>query len=104
MICRPLGPISPQMDSSWRWQRGNLVLVGLFGGSINLQLVTIPLKAITIQGAYTGSYTDMIELLELAKKGVIKPIVSAHYSLTDANNALEDLKARKIIGRAVINP
>jgi len=85
-------------------KRGNLVLVGLFGGSINLQLVTIPLKAITIQGAYTGSYSDMIELLELAKKGVIKPIISKRYALSDANNALEDLKARKIIGRAVINP
>jgi len=85
-------------------KRGNLVLVGLFGGSMNLQLVTIPLKAITIQGAYTGSYSDMIELLELAKKGVIKPIVTKHYPLSEANNALEDLKARKIIGRAVINP
>jgi len=46
-----------------------MVLVGLFGGSVEIQLVTIPLKAITIQGAYTGSFNDMIELLELAKKG-----------------------------------
>jgi len=85
-------------------KRGNLVLVGLFGGSLDISLVTIPLKAITIQGAYTGNYNDMIELLDLVKRGVIKPIVSKKYSLEDANNALEDLKARKIIGRAVINP
>ncbi len=85
-------------------KRGNLVLVGLFGGSFDLSLVTIPLKAITIQGAYTGNYNDMLELLDLVKRGVIKPIVSKKYSLEDANNALEDLKARKIIGRAVINP
>jgi len=85
-------------------KRGNLVLVGLFGGSLEISLVTIPLKAITIQGAYTGNYNDMVELLDLAKRGVIKPIVSKKYSLEDANNALEDLKARKIIGRAVINP
>ena len=85
-------------------KRGNLVLVGLFGGSLDLSLVTIPLKAITIQGAYTGNYNDMVELLDLVKRGVIKPIVSKKYSLEDANNALEDLKARKIIGRAVINP
>lgn len=85
-------------------KRGNLVLVGLFGGSIELSLVTIPLKAITIQGAYTGNYTDMVELLELAKKGSINPIISKHYSLDDANSALNDLKNRKIVGRAVINP
>jgi propanol-preferring alcohol dehydrogenase len=85
-------------------KRGNLVLVGLFGGSIELSLVTIPLKSIIIQGAYTGNYTDMVELLELARKGTINPVISKRYSLDDANIALEDLKARKIIGRAVINP
>ena len=85
-------------------KRGNLVLVGLFGGSMELSLVTIPLKAITIQGAYTGNYADMVELLELAKSGTINPMISKHYTLNDANSALDDLKSRKIIGRAVINP
>jgi propanol-preferring alcohol dehydrogenase len=85
-------------------KRGNLVLVGLFGGSIELSLVTIPLKSIIIQGAYTGNYDDMVELLELARKGTINPVISKRYSLNEANTALEDLKARKIIGRAVINP
>jgi len=85
-------------------KRGNLVLVGLFGGSIDLSLVTIPLKAITIQGAYTGNYNDFVELIELAKKGTIKQVISERYSLNQSNNALENLKQRKIIGRAVINP
>jgi len=85
-------------------KRGNLVLVGLFGGSIDLSLVTIPLKSLTIQGAYTGNYNDMVELIDLAKKGVIKPVISKRYSIDEANEALENLKARKIIGRAVINP
>jgi len=85
-------------------KRGNLVLVGLFGGSINISLVTIPLKSLTIQGAYTGNYNDMVELIDLAKKGVIKPVISKRYSIDEANEALENLKARKIIGRAVINP
>ena len=85
-------------------KRGNIVLVGLFGGSLEMSLVTIPLKSIVIQGAYTGNYTDMVELLELARKGIINPVISKRYTLDEANTALEDLKARKIIGRAVINP
>ena len=85
-------------------KRGNLVLVGLFGGSLELSLVTIPLKSLTIQGAYTGNYDDMVELLALARKGILNPVISKRYSLDDANAALEDLKARKILGRAVINP
>lgn len=85
-------------------KRGNLVLVGLFGGSVELQLVTIPLKSITIQGAYTGNYKDMVELVDLARRGVINPIISKHYGLPDSHAALEDLKERRILGRSVINP
>lgn len=97
-------PPTAKLDLAILRKRGNLVLVGLFGGSIELSLVTIPLKSLTVQGAYTGNYTDMVELLDLARRKVIDPIISQRYSLDDANTALEDLKARKIIGRAVINP
>lgn len=97
-------PPTAKLGLSILRKRGNLVLVGLFGGSIEMSLVTIPLKSIIIQGAYTGNYNDMVELLDLARKGVINPMISKHYSLDDANTALEDLKARKILGRAVINP
>lgn len=85
-------------------KRGIMTLVGLFGGSIDISLVSIPLKSITIQGAYTGNYNDMVELLNLAKRGVINPLISKRYALADANTALEDLKARKILGRAIITP
>lgn len=97
-------PATVKMDLSILRKRGNLVLVGLFGGSIELSLVTIPLKSITIQGAYTGNYDDMVELLDLARRGVIRPVISRRYSLEDVNTAMNDLKARNIIGRAVINP
>ena len=97
-------PPTVKLDLSVIRKRGNIVLVGLFGGAVDLPLVSIPLKAITIQGAYTGNYNDMIELVDLAKRGIIKPIVSKHYSMDEANTALEDLKNRKVIGRSVINP
>ena len=97
-------PPTVKMSLSIIRKRGNIVLVGLFGGSVELPLVSVPLKAITIQGAYTGNYNDMVELIKLAQKGVINPIVSKHYTLDETNTALEDLKNRRIIGRAVINP
>ena len=97
-------PPTAKLGISILRKRGNLVLVGLFGGSLELSLVTIPLKSLTIQGAYTGNYNDMVELLDLTRKGTINPIITKRYTLPEANTALEDLKARKIIGRAVINP
>jgi len=97
-------PPTVKMGLALLRKRGNLILVGLFGGSAELVLPTIPLKAITIQGAYTGNYKTLVELVELAKRGVINPITSKRYSLDEANTALGDLKQGKIIGRAVINP
>ena len=85
-------------------KRGSLTLVGLFGGSIDISLVTVPLKAITIQGAYTGSYTDMVELMDLARRGVIKSVISKRYGLDSVNQALDDLRNHRIVGRAVVNP
>ena len=97
-------PPTVKLDLSVIRKRGNIILVGLFGGAVDLPLVSIPLKAITIQGAYTGNYNDLVELIDLAKKGVIKPIVSKRYSIDEATNALQDLKERKIVGRGVIVP
>ena len=97
-------PPTVKLDLSVIRKRGNIILVGLFGGAVDLPLVSIPLKAITIQGAYTGNYNDLVELIDLAKKGVIKSIVSKHYSIDEATNALQDLKDRKVVGRGVIVP
>ena len=42
-------PPTVKLDLSVIRKRGNIVLVGLFGGAVDLPLVSIPLKAITIQ-------------------------------------------------------
>jgi alcohol dehydrogenase, propanol-preferring len=85
-------------------RRGKLVLVGLFGGELKLNLVSMPTRAYKIIGSYTGSITEMVELVSLAKRGVIKPVVSERFKLEQATEALRMLKDGKIIGRGVINP
>ena len=85
-------------------KRGRLVMVGLFGGSLELNLPLVPLRAFTLTGAYTGKFADLVELVALAKMNKIQSLVSRKFTLDQANTALEELKAGKIIGRAVINP
>jgi propanol-preferring alcohol dehydrogenase len=46
----------------------------------------------------------MVELVSLAKRGVIKPVVSERFKLGQATEALSKLKEGKIVGRGVINP
>ena len=85
-------------------KRGRLVMVGLFGGSLELNLPLIPLRAFTMTGAYTGKFADLVELVSLARMNKIQSVVSKKFTLDQANSALEELKAGKIIGRSVINP
>jgi len=85
-------------------RRARVVLVGLFGGELRLSLVTMPTRAYKLIGSYTGSLSDLIELVSLAKRGVIKPVVSNRFKLDQATEALQMLKDGKILGRGVTNP
>ena len=85
-------------------KRGRLVMVGLFGGSLDLNLPLVPLRAFTLTGAYTGKFADLVELVALARTNKIQSVVSRKFTLEETNEALVDLKSGKIIGRAVINP
>ena len=85
-------------------RRAKVVLVGLFGGELKLSLITMPTRAYRLIGSYTGNITDLIELVSLAKRAVIKPVVSNRFKLDQATEALQLLKEGKILGRGVINP
>ena len=93
-----------EIDMQILRRRARVVLVGLFGGALQLNLVTMPTRAYKLIGSYTGSMTDMIELISLANRGVIKPLVSNRFKLNQATEALSMLKQGKIIGRGIINP
>jgi len=67
-------------------------------------LVTMPTRAYKIIGSYTGSLNDLDELVSLAKRKIIKPVVSDKFKLDQATEALSKLKDGKIMGRGVITP
>src|SRR5437763_15248120 len=88
-----------EIDMQFFRSRARLVLVGLFGCEWKLSLVTMPTRAYRLIGSYTGSISDMIELVSLAMRGVIKPIISDRFKLNQATEALTMLKNGKILGR-----
>ncbi|MDW0169986.1 MAG: alcohol dehydrogenase [Nitrososphaeraceae archaeon] len=93
-----------ETDMKMLRRRGRAVLVGLFGGELKLSLVSMPTRAYRLIGSYTGSLSELIELVSLAKRGVIEPVVSHRFKLSQATEALQMLKDGKILGRGVINP
>ncbi|MGH9982326.1 MAG: alcohol dehydrogenase [Nitrososphaeraceae archaeon] len=93
-----------ETDMEFLRRRARAILVGLFGGELKLSLISMPTKANKLIGSYTGTLTDMVELVSLAKREIIKPIVSDRFKLNQATEALSKLKQGKIIGRGIINP
>lgn len=82
---------------------GRIVIVGLYGGALNVPLPLIPMNARIIQGSYVGSLQEMGELMRLVREGRIAPINIEERPLTQVNDALGDLKAGKVNGRIVLN-
>ncbi len=83
---------------------GKYVIVGLFGGDVTLSLPLLPMRAITVQGSYVGSLTELRELLDLVAAGKVAPVPLNTRPLAQANAVLEELKAGRIVGRAVLTP
>ena len=62
------------------------------------------MRAIAIQGSYTGSLTEIGELIELVKRTGLPPVPVATRPLDDVNAVLAELRAGKVIGRVVLTP
>lgn len=81
---------------------GKVVVSGLLGGSFSIPAAMIAIKAITIEGTLTGTLAQAHELIELARSGKIVPIPTHARPLDEAQAALDDLRAGRVVGRTVL--
>jgi NAD+-dependent secondary alcohol dehydrogenase Adh1 len=74
-----------------------------YGGEIRISTIDMVTTEKTIVGNLVGTYTDLVELMELAHRGQVR-LATQYYRLSDANRALHDLHAGRVKGRAVLIP
>jgi len=82
---------------------GRYVLVGLHGGELVHPLPPIAQRAIGIVGSYVGSLAELKAVVALARKKKLKPMPIETRRGDEANRALEDLNAGRVIGRVVLD-
>ncbi|HEX4927278.1 MAG TPA: alcohol dehydrogenase [Burkholderiales bacterium] len=82
---------------------GRYVLCGLYGGELVHPLPPIAQRAIGIIGSYVGSLQELKEVVALAKKRKLKALPIETRPAAQANAALEDLKAGRVVGRIVLD-
>jgi alcohol dehydrogenase, propanol-preferring len=83
---------------------GKLVVVGLFGGMLQMPIPFFPLRCLSVQGSNVGTLAELKEVIELGQKGMVPPIPYSTRPLSEATQTLSDLKAGKIVGRVVLTP
>ena len=54
-------------------------------------------------GCRASTKQDLVEVVELTEKGLIKPVIDKVYDLEQANQGLKDLEDGKILGRGVLH-
>lgn len=81
---------------------GDYHVVG-YGENIDVPTIDIISTEINLIGNLVGSYNDLCELMVLAAQGRVK-LHTARYPLENFQEALDDLDAGRIRGRAILVP
>ena len=81
---------------------GNYYVVG-YGENINVPTIDVISTEINFIGNLVGSYNDLQELMVLAAQGKVT-LHTTKYPLEEFQQALDDLDAGKVRGRAILVP
>jgi NAD+-dependent secondary alcohol dehydrogenase Adh1 len=81
---------------------GRYVVVG-YGGRLEISTYDLVGGEITIAGSLVGSHADLVELASLSDSGRVR-VATQGYELRAIREAMEDLRAGRIRGRAVLLP
>jgi NAD+-dependent secondary alcohol dehydrogenase Adh1 len=81
---------------------GDYHVVG-YGENIDIPTIDVISTEINLIGNLVGSYNDLCELMVLAARGLVK-LHTTKYPLDRFQDALDDLNAGRIRGRAILTP
>lgn len=81
---------------------GRTVQVGMFGGRLDMPLMTFPGQGISICGNFVGNPQELREVVALAREGKLKPIPVERRPKSEATRTLQELRDGKITGRVVL--
>jgi NADPH:quinone reductase len=91
--------------------KGRYLVIGFVAGIPRIPLNLVLLKGCDILGVFWGSFADrepaantvnLSDLMDLYKRGAIRPVISARFSLPRGGEALASMAARKVGGKAIV--
>ena len=82
---------------------GTIITVGYrVDATMKIDVMSLVSNEYVIKGSRACAITSVQAAVDMVERGLLKPIVSVRYPFSQANEALADLAAGKIDGRAVL--
>ena len=81
---------------------GKVVVTGLLGGVFTTAVAMFALKAMSIEGTTTGTLKEASEMLELVRAKKVAPPPMLERPMSEAQAALDDLRAGRVLGRQIL--
>jgi alcohol dehydrogenase, propanol-preferring len=81
---------------------GDLTVVGIAGGTLPISFFSIGYE-VSVQTTYWGSRPELVEVLQLAARGLLQPIITTVF-LDKALDAYRLMETGQVTGRIVIDP
>lgn len=101
VVCMAPHPAAYQSAFAMLRRRGTMVCVGLPRGNMQVPLVDLALKALTVRGTIVGTRQDMAEALDFAARGLVCcKITTAR--MEDVNDVMRKLSHNQVDGRVVL--
>ncbi|MGO1173188.1 MAG: NAD(P)-dependent alcohol dehydrogenase [Actinomycetaceae bacterium] len=82
--------------------QGDYYVIG-YGGTVNLETISIISREINVIGNLVGTYEDLVQLMVLTAEGRISLHTSV-YDLADVGRAIDDLDNGRLVGRGILVP
>lgn len=83
---------------------GTLIVVGLFGGGVNLSIPLLPMRNLTLRGSYVGSLAEFHELLLLLRQPGVGHVPVQTAPMARINDLFDDIQQGRVHGRVLATP
>jgi len=83
---------------------GRYVLVGITPAELGFNPTDLIFKELTVSGSLVGGKKEQADVVELARSGRLKSVVSKTMPLDKINDGLSELRKGDVIGRSVVLP
>ncbi len=91
-----------EMGKQMLRRHGTYYVVG-YSDPLEIPTIDIISTEISFVGCLVGTYTDLVELMNLAARGLVD-LETVEYPLSRINDAIADLEAGKLQGRGILIP